>query len=475
MTKSTVLKYFEEICKIPHTSGNEKQIREYIVNWLKQKKHVEFHIDKTGNLYIRKNGKIKTNIIYQAHMDMVGAKTTTSKHNFEKDPINFYYDDKYIRAKETTLGADDGTGVAIIMSLIDEQKISEYSFEALLTVEEETSCVGAMKLEKGWFKNKYLINLDSESDDTITIGSASGRRMELVLPIKRTSKKNKVYLFSISGGKGGHSGAQIHDIRSNVVIDGFVILNELLPEYKDLLILKASGGQVSNAIPNSLEIYFTFNGKIKEFSKKANIIFEQYKKAHEEFEKDLKLNIDVVDDFDLNPLDRTSTEKLTNLIVAANNGMNTYSFKQKLVTSSNNLGVLTMDDKKASLIFLTRSSYQFFDIKGEQKIKALGAISGAKYIQGGKTAGLTPMLSNPLANFIVKTAKQKFKHEMKIESIHAGLEFGYICEKYPHMIPVSIGPNMWEVHTPNEYVEVKSFNFMYELLLQIMINSKSLN
>jgi len=471
-----VLKYFEEICKIPHTSGNEKKIREYIVNWLKQKKPVEFYIDKIGNLYIRKAGKINTNIIYQAHMDMVGAKTTTSKHNFEKDPINFYYDGKYIRAKETTLGADDGTGVATIMALLEDEKLVDYSFEALLTVEEETSCVGAMKLEKGWFKNKYLINLDSEADDTITIGSASGRRMEIQLPIKRkASKKNKVYLFSVTGGKGGHSGAQIHDIRSNVVIDGFVILNELLPLYKDLLILKASGGQVSNAIPNSLEIYFTFTGKIKEFAKKANVIFEQYKKAHEEFEKDLKLNIDIVDNFILNPLDRPSTEKLANLIVAANNGMNTYSFKQKLVTSSNNLGVLSMDEKNASLIFLTRSSYQFFDIKGEQKIKSLAAISGAKYIRGGKTAGLTPMLSNPLANFIVKIAKQKFKHQMKIESIHAGLEFGYICEKYPHMIPVSIGPNMWEVHTPNEYAEVKSINFMYTLLLEVMLNYKSLN
>jgi len=472
MVQNLVLKHFQEICKIPHTSGNEKEITQFIVKFLKSKK-VEHYVDKIGNIYVRKHGDINTNYLFQAHMDMVGAKLPNSKHDFNKDPIKYYVKGgKYIAAKETTLGADNGVGVAMILSLIEDKSTKDYGFEALLTVEEETTCVGASKLEKGWFKNKYLINLDSECDQEITIGSASGQVFSIELPVQREKNNSKVYLLKIYGGKGGHSGAQIHDIRSNVIVDSFVMLKQISDSNNDINIIKVDAGQVVNAIPSSIEIYFSYSEDIKEVKKEMQELFKHYLKAHEEFEKNLEFNISEVDGLDLDPLTHKDSKKLINLIVTSNNGLNTYSFQQNLTTSSTNLGMIFTGYDKITLKWMNRSSYHYYDIKSANKIKAVSELADANFIAGKQTAGLTPMLSNPLANFIKKIAEQKFKHKMSISSIHAGLEFGFIWQKYNNMVPVSIGPNMWEVHTPNEYVEISSIKFVYDLLIEL-INSSS--
>jgi dipeptidase D len=349
MKQDLVFKYFTEICQIPHTSGNEGAIREYLLDVL-QKNGVETYVDPIGNVYGKKHGNIKTSILYQAHMDMVGAKTTDSTHDFLKDPIKYQcIDNKIIKAEKTTLGADNGIGVAMILAMVCDDLTKDFDFEILLTVEEETTTIGAANIQENYFTSKYLINLDSEEEDTITIGSASSCKVVIDIPITRKDLNQKKYLFKIFDGISGHSGATIHEKRANCIVEIFNILKELLKKYK-INLVTAKAGEVVNAIPGSCEVIFSTNDDINAIIKDVKEIFTIFKKAYEEFEPNLNFNISEVDDYEVVDINDKSTLDVVNFIVAANNGLNTYSFEQKMTTSSTNLGILYVLENVVTLM-----------------------------------------------------------------------------------------------------------------------------
>jgi len=466
MKQNLILKYFTEICQIPHTSGHEEKIREYIINILK-KENIKHEVDEVGNVYISKQGKTKP-ILFQAHMDMVGTKTEASKHNFLTDPIDYYEDNGWIKAKGTTLGADNGIGVAMILALLTDNELNkDYSIEALLTVDEEVGCVGAASIKPGFFKAKYLINLDSEEDYAITIGSASSERVVAKFPIKRVSSQGKKYLYKMFDGNGGHSGAQIHETRANCILESIFFFASLMEKF-DLEIISINGGMAFNAIPTNCEIIFQTNSNIDDINKAMEPMFENFKKAFIEFEDKIKYSISLLEEFNENPIGLEESKKLINFLNSITNGMHYYSHQLNLTAASTNVGIVKTELDNIEVTWMNRSSFKHFDQKQLQKIKSLTSLASAKIVSQKYSPGLAPMLNNPLAKKIQEIALSKFNHKMDISSIHAGLEFSYITEKYPDMIPVSIGPTMYEVHTPNEKVEIKSVFFMYDLVKELL-------
>ncbi|GMO14073.1 MAG: beta-Ala-His dipeptidase [Mycoplasmoidaceae bacterium] len=470
MGQNNTLKFFYEICKIPHVSKHEEKIIKYITD-LFNKNNIQHKIDKTGNIYACKNPKSKKPaILLQAHLDMVGVKLESYKHDFIKDPIITYVDRGFVKAKGTTLGADNGIGVAMILSLLLD-KSNDDNIEALLTVDEEIGLIGAMNILPGIFKAKYLINLDSEEDDAITIGSAGASDINIEFPVKRNSICSpNSFIIKISNGVSGHSGAQIHEQRSNTVVDTFSILKTLSHENK-FNIISVNSGTARNAIPGSCQIEFACKD-INKFKSEFKNLFDEYKNAYSEIDNNLSYVITPIKTKN-KPLDDNSSSKLISFINASKTGLNTYSFGNDITTSSTNLGLIKTEDKTISAHWMTRSCYSFHAKRLENEIKSLAELAGGRLVhESSSCVGLAPMLNNPLAKIVQEVAKKEFKHDMKISSVHAGLEFGYIVSKYPKMIPVSIGPNIHNPHTPQEDVEIKSVNFMYDLLCKVIKKTK---
>ncbi|MDR0340659.1 MAG: beta-Ala-His dipeptidase [Mycoplasmataceae bacterium] len=465
MTQNLILKYFSEICQIPHVSGNEKGVIDYIVNILKQYKIV-YKVDKVGNIYIKHivNNK-KPSILLQAHMDMVGVKTENSKHNFSKDPIAYYEDNGFIRAKETSLGADDGIGVAMILAILTDDNTKNFNLEALLTVEEETTFKGVQNLLPKYFESKYLINLDSEEDYFITIGSAGSGTGIIKYNTKPKLTSDKKYTISVNGNLGGHSGVQIHEIRMNIIVEIFNVLKNINDNVEFVLTNHIDGGQATNAIPSNIK--FSISTKdINKFKKEFDKEFKNLKNA---FVNDNNVNYTIIENKDKNikQLSVVDTTKIINIVNALYSGMKYYDFKISSTLSSTNVGIINFNNNTLTVKSMFRSSNMYLMKDFKNHVQAIANLANANFEIDEIVPGLDPMVNNPLAEKIQNIANKKFKHKMDIVSVHAGLEMSDILKKYPNMIPASIGPNTYDVHSVNENVEIKSIFFIYDLLKAI--------
>jgi dipeptidase D len=363
--------------------------------------------------------------------------------------------------KGTTLGADDGAGVAIMLGLLLDKK-DDSSIEALFTVEEETTLGGANAALPGKFKSKYLINIDNIDDTDIVIGSASTSDYTITLPITRKANKDKTYSLKVFGGTSGHSGGDIHKTISNVAIDTCSILFDLAKKYQ-FNIININSGMAKNSIPSSIEIIFTLKDSIEQFKNEFTLLFEEYKKPYHVFEKNLTFELKTTKSSS-KPFDSKSSKKLLDLIVASTNGMNRYDHDLNLTIASNNLGMIKTSEKDVNLSFLNRSSFSFFDKYLRNKVETLANLAGAKFTPNQYSVGAPAYIDNPLAKVVAKIAKTKFKHQTKILAIHAGLEFGLISRNYPGMNYISVGPNIKGEHTVNEMMEIKSFEYVYKLI-----------
>ncbi len=473
MDSSLVIKFFEEITKIPRESGHEEKIAEYLINFAKER-NLEYKKDKVGNvLIIKEASKGKEDVpslVLQSHQDMVCEKTPESTHNFETDPIKYVIEDGWMIAKETTLGADDGIGVAASLALLDSD-IAMGRLECLFTTSEETGMDGAMGLEEGFFTSKTLINLDSEDEGQLFVGCAGGLNTTIDFDIKREAildgyKQLKLKVF---GGQGGHSGDDINKLRMNAVQQMARFLYTL--PFDSYQLLDYNGGNKYNAIPRDAEAVIAIPSsefdKVKaELERFSHTISSEFATS----DPNVKASCEEVNTYS-SALDKSVTTRLIRSLVALHNGIAAMSQDiPDLVETSSHLAFVKVQDSKIIVGTSQRSSVDTAKMAVADKVKACFELAGANVVRSDIYPGWKPNMQSHVMDRTVEAYKKIFNVEPKVKAIHAGLECGLFLEKFPYLDMISFGPTLKGCHAPGERLNLESNEKFVKLLVEVVTN-----
>lgn len=467
-----VFYYFEEISRIPRCSGKEKQVSDYLYN-LSKLKNWDVIQDEFLNIIIKKpatkgyeNAPV---VMLQGHMDMVCEKNEGTDHDFEKDPIKLRVVDGYLYATDTTLGADNGIAVAYALAILDSDDISHPQLEVLITVDEEKGMTGAEKVDPSIFKSKYLLNLDSEEEGVFTCGCAGGGGIIFRIPVKKQNLKKQAYKLSIKGLQGGHSGTDIDKEKGNANKLLGRILYDLI-ENVDLISIK--GGSKSNAIPREAHAIIAAND-ILSVQQKISEWNEILKNEYSFTDPAVKVLIEKLD-YEESILEKAVFKKVVSAINLIPCGALTRSIAIDLVISSNNLGVITQDEDYIILENQARSSVKTLLTKDISFVmKQIGEALDIECIIENFYPGWEYAKKSEIRDICINTYKDLYGKEPVVGAIHAGLECGLLMEKIPGLDAISMGPDAYDVHSPNEHISIKSTENTYNLLLSILKNIKS--
>lgn len=467
--------HFYEISKIPRCSKNEEKIRKYILNFAKNQ-GLQSKTDKPGNVVILKPAspemEKKPVVILQSHMDMVCEKNNDVDHDFKKDPIKLKIKGDVLTAVGTTLGADNGIGIATSLAILEDTSLKHGPIEALFTVDEETGLTGAFALEKDMVTGKIMLNVDSEEFGILTVGCAGGGDSHLTLPVKqqKISGDFSNILIKISGLRGGHSGIDIHEQRGNAI----KILARLLwktSQNHEFFISDIKGGDKHNAIPRESYAKVTIITKnkdkfITDLRTEEKEIFEEIKPIDPNF----SMKIEDIEQSD-SVLEKKSQEKVLNLLHGLPHGIDKMSYDiPDLVETSTNLATVSFNGNNVLISLSSRSSIASALQNLRNRINAIASLSGAEVVEKTSYPGWKPNLKSNLLALSKKTFKEMHGKEPIVEAIHAGLECGIIGEKFPGMDMISIGPTIKYPHSPEEQVNIDSVDKYYKYVLKILEN-----
>ena len=474
-----VFKYFSEICKIPRGSGNEKQISNYLTREGK-KLGLEVVQDEHYNVLIKKKAtpgyENAPTVIIQGHMDMVCEKNKGTDHDFKKDPIKLRVEGNYLYATDTTLGADNGIAVAMGLALLASDNIVHPPLEVVFTADEEESMNGAMNLKGDLFKGSYIINLDSEEEGTITVSCAGGVTALVTIEKEFKDVNSKVaFNIDVKGLLGGHSGMEINKQRANSNILMGRILNHLLNHANiNLDLVQISGGAKNNAIPREADAVILIDEKDEErlkeeLNKILNIFKNEFntsdpkieilcEKSHKTYNEALKDDI---------------RDKIIATIILMPSGIQTMSMDiENLVESSTNLGVINNNKDNFLFEFATRSSVKSLKDEINNKMSLLCKTLDVKLSLEDDYPEWEYAKDSKLEEICINTYEELTGQKPEISAIHAGLECGLLLDAIKGAQAVSIGPNLYDVHTPNEHLDIKSTNRTWNYLLAILKNIK---
>jgi dipeptidase D len=466
--------YFSEILRIPRPSGKEILIGDYILS-VARKNKLDCQKDKAGNVLVTKKAspgyeKLQP-VCLQSHLDMVCEKNSNSLHNFGTDPIEAYIDGGWVRAKETTLGADNGIGIAAQLAVLTDNEIVHGPVECLFTVDEETGLNGAKCLESSFFKSKILINLDSEDEGELFIGCAGGMNTNATLKYKSKNAPpdSRSYRISISGLLGGHSGTDIQKERGNSI----KILNEILWEARNRFDMRLSifeGGNLRNAIPREAYAIIVIPVRYVE-------VFEEYfretvKKLLAVFrieEPDFSITIEETE-FPKRVLKKKPQEKLLNALLVCPHGVVAWSkVMADLVETSTNLASVKFGASNTIVITTSQRSSDNSAIQSiANKVRSTFKLAGAKVEHSEGYPGWNPDPSSAILAITVESYKRLFGTDAKVKAIHAGLECGLFLEKYPHLDMISFGPTILDAHAPTERINIETTEKFWKLLLDVL-------
>jgi len=466
-----VWKHFAEILKLPHCSGNEKPLGDYVISVAKSL-NLSWKRDKVGNVVVSKlataGHEHAVGVILQSHMDMVCEKNSDVEHDFSKDTIKAERRGDWIQAVGTTLGSDNGIGVAASLASLEDKSLVHGPVECLFTVDEETGLTGANRLQKGFLQGKKLLNLDSEEEGTFTIGCSGGGDSEVTLPLDRKRRTLKDdYRLKLYGFRGGHSGLDINQGRGNAIR----LLARLLYNAQEkfaIELVDLEGGNKRNAIPrearahlfvdrsvaNKLQAFFKsqFNG-IKNESKAVE------KEAGYSFEKIERVSPKA------DPLTAASQKTLLRLLLSLPHGVIAMHPEiDGLVETSTNLAIIRCEKKTAQVICSSRSSVATALRAVKDIIKATAELAGARVAQPGGYPGWEPNLQSELLGKLTEVYTKIFDKAPVVKAVHAGLECGIIGEKFPGMDMISFGPTIEHPHSPEERVHVGSVEKFWKFL-----------
>lgn len=472
-----VFDFFEKISDIPRGSGNEKAISDYLLKFGKEL-GLETIQDEALNIIIKKPASTgyenAPTVIIQGHMDMVCEKNNGTDHDFEKDPLKLRVVDDYIYATDTTLGADNGIAVAYGMALLADNNIPHPALEILITTDEETGMSGAMAICKDNLDGKLLINLDNEEEGELLVSCAGGVRTNSSVKIEWQDKTNKNDLaINISGLKGGHSGMDIIKERGNSnKILGRIL--KALSEEVEFNIVKINGGSKNNAIPREAEVIISVDAsnvnKVTSIVNDLTAVFSNELKSQD---PELKISVNKSTVNETKEFNKATTEKVINLLYLYPNGVNTRSTEiDGLVESSTNLGVLSTGEDYVEFDSAVRSSVPSLKKEIELRIKTITEILGAEFSSKSDYPGWEYDPNSKMREICQKVYKDMSGKEAKIVAIHAGVECGLFNEKLGNLDMISFGPNLYDVHTPQEHMSITSVKNTWNYLLKVLAEIK---
>ena len=467
--------HFADLNAVPRPSKKEEKIIQFMVNF-GNKLQLETLVDKIGNILIKKPAskgmENRKTVILQGHLDMVHQKNATTDFNFEEEGINMFVDDDWVKAKGTTLGADNGLGVAAIMGILSSKNSEHPAIEALFTIDEETGMTGAMGLDATFLTGEILINLDTEEDDEIGIGCAGGIDITATRYYSEEGipEKTTAFSISISGLNGGHSGMDIHrglgnanKIMNRMLFDRFTNFG--------LRISEINGGSLRNTIPReSVSKFVIYTISKDPFLYETNKLINQIKKELSTIEPNLKINIEEIPT-PKGIVDLGTQEGFLRAMHTTLNGVFRMSPDVKdLVETSNNISKVELKNGFISVGCLARSSSESGKIDVSNSIRSSFELARFKVEFSGNYPGWLSNMNSEILQIVSNTYRDLFQKEPKIVACHAGLECGILGQNYPKIDMISFGPNIKGAHSPDEKAQISSTQKFWKMLLEVLKN-----
>lgn len=470
-----VWQYFEQITQVPRPSKKEEKIIAFLLNFAKEH-NLEAKKDHIGNILIKKPASkgmenLKS-VLLQSHMDMVCEANRDKKIDFDNDPITPVIDGEWVKADGTTLGADDGIGVAAQMAILTDNTLTHGPIECLFTVDEETGLTGAFEIKEGFFDSKILLNLDSEDEGEIFIGCAGGIDAVATFECKKepVPTNHSAFKITVNGLKGGHSGDEIHKGfgNSNKMANRFLFQ---FTESYDIRLANFDGGNKRNAIPREAEMIFTIeNDNIDKLKKDFEVLKNNIIKEIEITEPNINISIESVS----NPetvIDKQTQKNLTFALYACPHGVHAWSPAiPGFVETSTNLASVKFDNNKIVVVTSQRSSVESGKKDINLMVRSVFELAGASVESGDGYPGWAPNPKSEILTIAEKSYEKLFGKKPVVRAIHAGLECGLFLEKYPDLDMISFGPTLRGVHSPDEKIEIKTVKMWYDHLLDVLKN-----
>ena len=463
--------HFDQILTIPRGSKNEGRMREYVIA-VAERHGLEHREDAAGNVVVRKPGapghEDAPIVVLQAHLDMVNEKNSDIEHDFERDPIQPRLADGYLTAEGTTLGSDNGVGIAAMLAILEDEEAAHGPLELLFTIDEETGLTGASELGADMLEGRLLLNLDSEDEGELTIGCAGGMNTHVYLPLREETGDGIAYGIRVAGLKGGHSGVDIHLQRGNAIkllARALYAVSRELPFH----IVRLEGGNAHNAIPReaSATVLVPGDGGSNGFASRLERELESIREELQTVDPGMAFEIGDASASG-GAWDAATTGQALELITALPHGVMAMSNDiSGLVETSTNLAVVGRAGDRIEILLSSRSSVASALLALRQRIGATAGLAGAVAEEEGGYAAWQPDVSSRLLS-IVKAVYAQIVGEPKVGAIHAGLECGIIGEKYEGMDMISFGPQIEFPHSPDERVRIDSVGTFYAVLRAIL-------
>ena len=459
-----VIGFFEEFSAIPHGSGNTSMIADYLVDFAK-KRALDYSRDNADNVIIRKRAtkgyENRPGVIFQGHLDMVAEKKPGANIDMQKEGLTLYRDGDFLRAKDTTLGGDDGVALAYALAVLDSDDIPHPDFEAIFTSDEEIGLLGAVALDPKEVKGRLLINIDSDEEGVFTVGCAGGMRSDITLPVHRSNSSADSYRVKVSGFKGGHSGVEIDKGRVNAS----KALVEILSKIGDISIKELRGGNADNAIPRECECVFACGYDRTQMLKKLG---DELKAKYADIEPDITVDVEKIENTAAGVRVDDSVNLISLLcdlpsgIIAMSNDI------EGLVETSLNLGILRLENDRAEISFSVRSAKGTEKKKLSEKLESIAKEHGASYATRGEYPAWEYKKDSHLRDVMKRVYERMYNRSPEIVIIHAGLECGIFSEKIEGLDCVSIGPDNKDIHTTEERLSLSSVERVWEFLLEVL-------
>lgn len=459
ISKETYLHYFEEITKIPHGSGNEKQLSDYLCRFARER-GLKLEQDKYYNVVIYKPASKGYEghkpVALQSHIDMV--EESDNDHDFSKG-LEIYTEDGFIKAKDTTLGADDGIGVAMTLAVLDDNTLEHPPIEAIFTTQEETTMEGAFNLKPEYIKARKLINLDGEIEGLSTTTSSGGIDVFFKKGLNKEANIQKSYKLYITNLSGGHSGAEIHKEKGNAI----KILSRILKQLDDINLCSINGGNKINAIPRDASAVFACDKSLQELN---HLISETVIDINNELShSDNPLEYFLKEEINEFCYSKEDTKSIINLLYLMPTGLRHKAERlDNLTTASENIGTVNINNDVFNLGISIRGALESYVQDMKSELFTLADVLNFEVNADNWYPAWDYMDDSKLRDLMCKAYKEASGEEMKLEGVHAGLECGIFKNKFPDMDIVAIGPTIYDCHSPNERIEIASVERTYKFL-----------
>ena len=471
-----VFHFFEELCNIPHGSGNTKKISDYCMEFARER-GLFAHQDAYNNVIIKKDGTAgyekSQPVILQGHMDMVCEKDADREIDFAKDGLELYVEGDFLKARGTTLGGDDGIAIAYAFALLDSDDIPHPPLEVVITVDEETGMLGAQAMDLSMIKGRRLLNIDSDEEGIFLTSCAGGIRTDCRIPVSYERVTGPCYELKVYGLLGGHSGTEIHKERANAIMTLGRVLASLAEEF-DIKITGLWGGFMDNAIPREATAMLMVDAKQKDSFTDAVVRLESMlKKEYQLSDPGLAFMLTDQGIQEISALDACSTTKLLLFLRSVPYGVQSMSVAiPGLVDTSLNPGILTMDEKEFSLCFSIRSSVTSRKYEVTDRLRFLTEFLGGEFTVSGDYPAWEYKPDSELRELMRESYLAIYGEEPQIQAIHAGLECGILCGKLEGLDCISFGPNNFDIHTPQERLSISSTERVWKLVLEFLRRAK---